>query len=215
MGSRLPAGWFVDPADKSRYRWWNGDHWSTETRDKAQVDIDAVEAEMRPLPDFDALDPDGSPKTMRNGRRRLPVVLAVLALAVVAASAGVVTFGGGGGEPGRRLTGEIRVPIAARNPGAQASGFAGDGATCGDAGRVRTGTPVTVTSAQGDELGSTELGEGRVDHNLTSTTCVFSYQVDGIGDAGVYVLRVGDERAGRATRARLDAAGWQLDARLG
>ena len=131
------------------------------------------------------------------------------------ATAGVVTFGGGNG--GHELSGEVRVAVGAARGGAnQSGGFAGDGASCGTGGSrgVGEGTTVTVTSAKGDELGVTELGEGRVDRTLTSTTCVFDYSVDGVADAGMYVIEVGDRRAARATRDSIEQAGWQLDVRV-
>ncbi len=217
MGTQVAAGWYVDPADKSQYRYWSGEHWTTHTRDKAEVDIAAVEAEMRPFPDFDALDDDGNPATTTESRRRLPVLLAVVGLVVVLATAGVVAFRPSA-DSGHRLAGEIRVPAPAIGRGpAGAGAFAADGAPCGGGGArgVGAGSPVTVTSARGDELGATELGEGVVERTLTSTTCVFPYAIDGVGDAGMYVVRVDNRRAARASRETVEAAGWQLDGRLG
>ena len=217
MGTQLPAGWYVDPADKSQYRYWSGEHWTTHTQDKAEVDIAAAEAEMRPFPDFDAVDDDGNPTTTAEKRRRLPVLIAVVALVAVLATAGIVALKPDAAS-GPQLSGQIRVPARSMGGGpGGAAGFAGDGTPCGGNGGlgVGAGTPVTVTSARGAVLGETELGEGEVDHTLTSTTCVFSYTVEGVGEAEVYVLRVGRRRAGRAPREAVETAGWQLDGRLG
>jgi hypothetical protein len=213
MGTQVPAGWYVDPSDKSLYRYWSGEHWTTHTHDKALVDIAAAESEMRPLPDFDALDDEGNPVPAKEKRRRVPVLLAVVALVAVVATAGVVAFKPG--PSGHSLTGEIRVPAPAAAGGVHS--FAGDGAPCGGSGGrgVGTGDPVTVTSARGDELGTTELGEGRIDRTLASTACVFTYTVDGVDDASVYVVRVGRHRVARASRASVEAADWQLDGRMG
>ena len=220
MGMQLPAGWYGDPADTGRYRWWDGDQWTAHTRDKAEVDraAAAAVAASRPLPDFDALPPDVDPTVHDDepGRRRGPIVVLAVALLAVLAAAGVVTFGRSEAS-GHRLTGEVRVPMAAVAGGArQGEGFGGDGASCGAGGGrgIGVGTPVTVRSARDQELGATELGEGRVDRTLASVSCVFTYAVDGVGDAGVYVVRVGNRRGVRASRADVEAAQWQLDVQL-
>ncbi len=217
MGTTLPAGWYADPADKSQYRYWSGEGWTTHVQNRAKVDIAAAEADVanRPLPDFDALDEPDPP--VRAPRRRVPVAVAVLALVAVVATAGFATFGSES-ESGHRLTGEVRVAApSVRGQAHQAGGFTGDGSTCGTGGApgIGDGTRVKVMSARGDELGTTELGEGRVDETLSSTTCVFTYEVDGLDDAGVYIVQVGNRRAGRATREHIEEAGWHLDVRLG
>lgn len=32
-----PAGWYVDPADESQVRWWNGSAWTDHVQDKPEV----------------------------------------------------------------------------------------------------------------------------------------------------------------------------------
>jgi hypothetical protein len=215
MGKQLPAGWYVDPSDAHKYRWWAGDQWSTHTRDKAEVDIAAVEAEMRPLPDFDAVDGPAAPKA--DGKRRVPVLLALALLVGIVATAGIVAFRPAG-KGGHSLNGEIRVPAeSVAGWTRRTDRFLGDGAACGEGGSrgVGAGTPVVVTSARGDELGETELGAGVVDRTLNSTTCVFPYTVDGVDDARVYVVKVGPHVTQRTSRDTMEAAGWTFDVRLG
>ena len=218
MGKQLPAGWYVDPSDAHRYRWWAGDEWTTHTRDKAEVDIAAAEEAMRPLPDFDAVDAaPAAPSPPGDGKRRIPVLLAVALLIGLVATAGIVAFRPAS-EEGHQLRGEIRVPsdhVAGWSR--RADRFLGDGAPCGAAGSrgVGAGTMVTVSSARGDALGEAELGEGVVDRTLNSTSCVFSYAVDGVDDARVYVVSVGPDVARRTTRDTIEAAGWTFDVRFG
>jgi hypothetical protein len=217
MGKQLPAGWYVDPSDAHRYRWWAGDQWTTHTRDKTEVDIAAAEEAMRPLPDFDAVDAPATPRVAGDGKRRIPVLLALALLVGLVASAGIVAFRPDSKE-GHELRGEIRVP-ATRVAGwsGRADRFLGDGAPCGAGGSrgVGAGTTVTVTSARGDELGVTELGEGVVDRTLNSTSCVFPYAVDGVDDARVYVVSVGSHVARRTTHDTVEQAGWTFDLRVG
>jgi hypothetical protein len=217
MGKQLPAGWYVDPSDAHRYRWWAGDEWTTHTRDKAEVDIAAAEEAMRPLPDFDAVDAPGQPRPAGDGKRRIPVLLAVALLIGIVATAGIVAFRPSS-EEGHQLRGEIRVSADhVAGWSGRADRFLGDGAPCGATGNrgVGAGTMVTVSSARGDELGAAELGEGVVDRTLNSTSCVFSYAVDMVDDARVYVVSVGRRAARRTTHDTVEAAGWTVDVRLG
>ena len=107
----LPAGWYGDPADSTRYRYWDGEQWTTHVQNRAEVDIAAAEADMaaaaRPLPDFD--DPDGTDPGATTGRRRrrVPILIAVVALAAIAGAAGFVVTSGGG-DRGQTLAGEVR-----------------------------------------------------------------------------------------------------------
>jgi Protein of unknown function (DUF2510) len=214
MGRQLPAGWYVDPSDAHQYRWWAGDQWTTHVRDKTEIDIAAAEEAMRPLPDFDTVAADGSVKD--DGRRPVPVLLAVAVLVGIVATAGIVAF-----RPdteGHQLTGEIRVATAeVAGWSRRADQALGDGAPCGDGGSpgVGEGTTVAVTSAQGDALGETSLGEGTVDRTANSTTCVFPYAVDGLDDALVYVVKVGPRVARRARIEAVEASNWTVDLRLG
>ena len=216
MAEQLKAGWYVDPADAQQYRWWSGDQWTTHTRDKAEVDA-SVDPFNRPLPDFDAEAVAASEATPAvDGKRRVPVLLVLALLVGIAATAGVVVFRPAA-TAGHQLSGEVRVPEAVLREGPRASQFLGDGAPCGggDAPGVGAGTPIVVTSARGDELGTAELGQGVVDRNLNSVSCVFSYTVDGVDDAQVYVVKVGRQVARRTTHDAVESADWVLDVRLG
>jgi hypothetical protein len=219
MAEHLPAGWYVDPADAHQYRWWAGDQWTTHVRDKAEVDIAAAEAEAaagpRPLPDFDAVPADATGPAP-DGKRRVPVLLAVAILVGIVAMAGIVSFRPS--SAGRSLGGEIRVPASdVAGLTRRAARFLGDGAACGQSGGqgVGAGTTVMITNPRGDELGSTQLGTGTVDRTLNPTTCVFPYRVQDLGEARVYVVRVGQHAARRAKADTLEAAGWTFDLRLG
>jgi hypothetical protein len=217
MAEQLAAGWYVDPSDAQRYRWWAGDQWTTHTRDKAEVDA-SVDPFNRPLPDFDA---EPAPKVTSeprrpDGRRRVPVLLLLAVLVGVVASAGIVAFRPDTSE-GHQLTGELRVPADAIRSGRRAPEFLGDGAPCGggDAPGVGAGTRIVVNSARGDRLGATELGQGVVDRTINSVSCVFTYAVDDVDDAQVYVVKVGRRVAGRTTRDAVESSDWILDLRLG
>ncbi len=210
MATELPAGWYADPADTSRYRYWGGVSWTTHTLDRAAVDLTADPA-LRPLPDFDATDTQGAPTQGTTNRRRIPVLIGALALVAVLAIAGVTVFGGGSGDEGHRLHGSISVAVSLVRGGAQSGG-----ANCGGSGRqgIGAGTTLTVTSGKGEELGTIELGEGHLDQTRTLSTCVFEYAIDGLPDAGMYVVSVGQQRVARAPLDRLEATGWRLDGRL-
>jgi hypothetical protein len=214
MGNQLPAGWYVDPSDAHQYRWWTGDRWTTDTQDKTAVDIAAAEAATRPLPDFDA-DEEGA-TGVSDGRRRIPVLLAVALLVGMVATAGVVAVRPDPAD-GHQLTGEIRVAtddVAGWTR--RADRFLGDGAPCGEGETpgVGAGTKVTVSSARGDVLGEVSLGMGEVDRTLNSTSCVFPYAVDGLDEARIYLVQVGDHDPRRAKFAAVESAGWILDLRL-
>lgn len=49
----VPAGWYEDPSDAEKVRWWNGINWTDHTQDKPELDVDgdndeeAVLAEAR------------------------------------------------------------------------------------------------------------------------------------------------------------------------
>jgi hypothetical protein len=215
MAGQLAAGWYVDPSDAQRYRWWTGEQWTTHTRDKAEVDA-SLDPFNRPLPDFDT---DPAPKAGTagsDGRRHVPVLLVLAVLVGLVATAGIVAF-----KPqtpaGHQLTGELRVPAAAMREGRRAPQFLGDGAPCGggDAPGVGAGTKIVVVSARGDHLGQTELGQGVVDRTLNSVSCVFTYAVDDVDDAQVYVVKVGRRVARRTTHAAVESADWTLDLRVG
>ena len=215
MAQQLPQGWYVDPADSHRYRWWAGDHWTADTLDRAEIDIAAVEAEMaRPLPDFDDEGAAPAAPAAPEGRPKVPVLLALAALVAIVASAGVVAFRPG--HDGHLLSGEIRVPASeAAGWTARAERNLDDGAPCGEgAGGIGAGTTVTVRNAKGETLGEARLGAGRLDRQRSRNTCVFAYAVDGVGDARLYVVKVGRHGAGRASREQIEAAGWNLDVRL-
>lgn len=220
MATSLPAGWYVDPADGTRYRFWSGTQWTTHVQNRGEVDIAAAEAEVdaasRPLPDFDAVE--GDDRDPSTGRRlpSLPVVLAVVVLAAIVASAGVAAFRPA--EGGQTLTGEVRVAAGALRGGdGQDGGFEGDGTRCGTgaAPGVGAGSEVTVSNGRGRVLGHTELQSGHLDRTLTSTACVFHYEVTGVDDAEVYLLRVAERPPTRMTRAELEASGGRLDLRVG
>lgn len=215
MGNALPPGWYADPADGDKYRYWAGDQWTLHVRDRSAVD----RAADRPLPDFDIQPATAAPTDTGRRRRRLPVLLVALALAAVVATAGVVNRpGGSSGSTGHTMRGEVRVDMAlARGGSAQTAGFRSDGTRCGGGAGpgVGIGSPVTVRNARGEVLGEVNLAEGRVEETLTSTTCVFPYAVDGIDDAELYEVRVAQQPATRATRAMLASSDWRLDLRVG
>ena len=130
----LPAGWYGDPADSTRYRYWTGEQWTTHVQNRAQVDIAAAEADMvaaaRPLPDFD--DPDGTAPgaTTRRRRRRVPVILAVVALAAIVGTAGAVASGRD--DSGQTLAGDVRVATPSVRGGGNGDGGTPDHADgCG------------------------------------------------------------------------------------
>jgi hypothetical protein len=218
MATALPAGWYADPADANQYRFWTGDEWTAHVRDRAEVDRAAI---SRPLPDFDTVPAptvEPVPETTRR-RRRLPVLLAVLGLVALVATAGAVTFGGSepSGAGGQTLAGEVRVAIEQAKGGGGQGGFVADGTRCGT-GRppgVGAGTEVTVSNARGEVLGHTALGSGLLDRTLNSTTCVFTYEIAGVPDAEVYAVQVTGRPASRMTVAQLEASGWRADLRVG
>ena len=218
MATALPAGWYADPADANQYRYWAGDQWTAHVQDRVQADRAAV---SRPLPDFDAIavpavDP---PADVTRQRRRVPVLLAVLGLVALVATAGVVAFGGSepSGAGGQRLTGEVRVAIDQAKGGAGHGTFVADGTRCGT-GRppgVGAGSEVTVSNARGEVLGRTELHAGRMDRTLNSITCVFPYAITGVPDAEIYAVQVTGHPATRMTSAQFEASGWRADLRIG
>ena len=219
MSTSLPAGWYGDPADGTRYRFWSGTQWTTHVQNRGEVDIAAAEADMdtanRPLPDFDAIESkDPAPATERR-RPSMRVVLAVVVLAAIVASAGVVTFRPT--DTGQTLAGEVRVAASAfRGGGRQTGRSAADGVRCGTGGSpgIGAGSEVTVSNARGQVLGHTALRAGRLDRTLTSTTCVFTYEVTGVDDAEIYVLRVAERAPTRMTDDEVDAAGGRVDLRV-
>lgn len=198
----LPAGWYGDPADSTRYRYWDGEQWTTHVQNRAEVDIAAAEADMaaaaRPLPDFD--DPDGTAPGATTGRRRrrVLILLAVVALAAIAGAACFVVASGGG-DRGQTLAGEVRV---------------GDGCGTGSAQSIGAGSALTVSNARGEVLGRTELQAGRLDRSPTATTCVFPYEVTGVDDAAVYLVQVAERRPTRSTRAQVEADRGRIDVLL-
>lgn len=221
MATPLPAGWYADPADANQYRFWTGEEWTAHVRDRSEVDR---AASSRPLPDFDlpervVAEPLSGADTDTRRRRRVPVLLAVLGLMAVMATAGAVTFGGSdpSGADGQSLTGEVRVGIDQAKGGAGHGPFVADGSRCGT-GRppgVGAGSEVTVSNARGEVLGRTELHAGRMDRTLNSTTCVFGYTITDVPDAEVYAVQVTGHPAIRMTVAQLEAAGWRADLRVG
>lgn len=214
----LPAGWYADPGDSTRYRFWAGDQWTTHVRNRAEVDIAAAESEAadRPLPDFGATDvTDVGPD--RTGRRRVPIVLGLLAVVALLATAGLTVLAPAGAGP-HTLQGEVRVDTGAvRGWSRRAGPFLGDGTPCGTGATpgIGAGTEVTVSSGHGEILGRRHLEAGRLDHTLTSTTCVFHYEFDHLDDAGAYTVRVTGSARARASRDELEADGWRLDLRVG
>lgn len=218
MATALPAGWYADPADADQYRYWAGDQWTAHVRDRVQIDQSTA---ARPLPDFDTPSPsaEAEPTSATHRRRRVPVLLAVLGLVAVVATAGVVGFGGSepSGAGGQRLTGEVRVAIDQTKGGAGHGTFLADGTRCGT-GRppgVGAGSEVTVSNARGEVLGRTELHAGQMDRTLNSITCVFPYAMAGVRDAGIYAVQVAGHPATRMTTAQLEASGWRADLRIG
>jgi len=218
MATALPAGWYADPADPNKYRYWTSDQWTAHVRDRSQVDRAA--AARRPLPDFDTVAPDVSisMETPTRHRRGVPVLLSVLALVALVATAGIVTLGGSdpSGAVGQTLTGEIRV-AANQAKGGGNDTFLADGTRCGTGAPpgVGAGTSVRVRNARGQELGVTELAAGQVDRTLNSITCVFTYEIDAVADAEVYSVQVAGRPAVRMTSAQLETAGWRADLRVG
>lgn len=214
METVLPAGWYADPADSSRYRYWAGDRWTTHVRDRGAVDI----AGARPLPDFDSADVESAEPSTGRRRRRVPVLLAVLFLVALAAAAGVVTLGGSDSSQaaGNTLTGEVRVAIA-RTRGAGADSTPADGTRCGTGAPpgVGAGTEVTVSNARGDDLGRTVLRAGQVDRTRNATTCVFDYAIAAVANARIYAVQVSGRPASRMTTAQLESAGWRVDLSVG
>jgi hypothetical protein len=213
----LPAGWYGDPADSTRYRYWDGEQWTTHVQNRAEVDIAAAEADMaaaaRPLPDFD--DAEGTASGATTGRRRVPIILAVLALAAIAGAAAVVVVSGGG-DSGQTLAGEVRVGTGSvRVGGGHDDGAAGDGCGRGSAQSIGAGSALTVSNARGDVLGRTELQAGRLDRTPTASTCVFPYEVTGVDDAAVYLVQVAERRPTRTTRAQVEADRGRIDVLLG
>jgi len=218
MATALPAGWYADPADANQYRYWAGDKWSAHVRDRGQVDRAAI---SRPLPDFDLPEApvaDAGGDTTRR-RRRVPVLLAVLGLLAVVATAGAVAFGGSdpSGADGRTLAGEVRVAAGQAKGGGGNDTFLADGTRCGTGAPpgIGAGTAVTVSNARGEELGRTELPAGQVDRTLNSITCVFPYEITAVADAEVYSVQVAGQPATRLTIAQLEASGWRTDVRIG
>lgn len=211
MGRHLPAGWYVDPADESRYRWWEGDQWSTHTRDKAEVEA-SIDPALRPLPDFDA-----EPRPAAgggDGRRRIPVLLAVALLVGMVATAGIVAFRPQG-PGGNRLEGAVRVQLRADPAGRVDTEFLGDGSPCGgNRAGVGRGSRVLVTNARGEPLGHADLEAGVVDRNLASVSCVFLFTIDGVDDAGAYVLKVDREKVRRISRDAIEADDWTVSLRI-
>jgi Protein of unknown function (DUF2510) len=213
----LPAGWYGDPADSTRYRYWDGGQWTTHVQNRAEVDIAAAEADMaaaaRPLPDFD--DPGGTASGATTGRRRVPILLAVVALAAIAGAAAFVVTSGGG-DSGQTLAGEVRVGTeSVRGGGEPDDGAAGDGCGTGSAQSIGAGSALTVSNARGEVLGRTELQAGRLDRTPTATTCVFPYEVTGVDDAAVYLVQVAERRPTRTTRAQVEADRGRIDVLLG
>jgi hypothetical protein len=217
----LPAGWYGDPADSTRYRYWSGEQWTTYVQNRAEVDIAAAEADMvaaaRPLPDFD--DPDGTAAGAATSRRRrrVPVILAVVALAAIAGTGVVVASGPG--DAGQTLGGEVRVDSApVRGGGAEdgAGGGGGDDA-CGTGSeeRIGAGSAVTITNARGEVLGRSELQAGRLRRTRRATTCVFPYEVTGVEDAAVYLVQVAERRPTRTTSAQVEADRGRIDVLVG
>jgi hypothetical protein len=215
MNAALPAGWYADPADDQQYRYWAGGHWTTHVQPRRGVD--AADGD-RPLPDFDGHDRAPSTPGARRGRRRVPVLLAALGLAVVAASAGIAVDGGDStADSGHTLWGQVRV-AAPRAAGADdGPAFRAEGSECGDrhGPGVGTGDRVSVHNGRNQELGTVRLGTGRLEQTLVATTCVFDYRVTGIEDAELYRVRVASRPAARVTRAMVTATDWHLDLRIG
>ncbi len=214
MATALPAGWYADPADSSRYRYWTSEQWTTHVRDRDAVDT----AGARPLPDFDAADVESVEPSAGRFRRRVPVLLGALALIALVATAGAVTLGGSDSSQaaGNTLTGEVRVAIA-RTRGAAGDSPPADGARCGTGAPpgVGAGTEVTVSNARGDELGRTVLRAGQVDRTQNATTCVFDYAIAAVTNAQVYAVQVSGRPASRMTIAQIVSAGWRVDLRVG
>lgn len=215
----LPAGWYGDPADSTRYRYWTGEQWTTHVQNRAEVDIAAAEADMvaaaRPLPDFD--DPDGTAPgaTTRRRRRRVPVVLAVFALAAIVGTAGAVASGRD--DSGQTLAGDVRVDTpSVRSGGNGDAGAPDDAEDCGTGseGSIGAGSVVTVSNARGQVLGRTELQAGRLHRTPTTTTCVFPYEVTGVEDAAVYLVQVAERRPIRTTSAQVEADRGRIDVRV-
>ena len=214
MATALPAGWYADPADSCRYRYWAGDRWTTHVCDRDAVDI----AGARPLPDFDTADGEAAGPSTGRRHRRVPVLLAVLALVAVVATAAVVTLGGSDSSQaaGNTLTGEVRVAIA-QTRGAVGNSPATDGTRCGTRAPPGVGarTEVTVSNARGDELRSDRAARraGRSlpeRHHLRVRLCDrrrgerCDLRRPGVGPA-----------PSRMTAAQLESAAWRVDLSIG
>lgn len=195
MTTNLPAGWYADPADATRYRYWDGGAWTHDVVDRFDVDHLGH-----------ALDVPGSPTPRRRGRV-LAVVGGLAALVAVAATAGLAL--GGDDEP--VLTGVVRVTAPP-----EGGAFRGEGTPCGGRGGdgIDAGDRVTVV-AGGEVTGRGRLRAGRYEQDLRTATCAFPFRVPGVGDAEVVVVRVDGRAIARIEREALEREGWRLDLRAG
>ncbi len=205
MATAPPAGWYTDPADRDRYRYWTGEQWTGHVRDRV----------IDPTPAGTAAAPGDDAPPIAGGRRpRLPVLVAVVALVAIAATAGVVAYVDRAptGAGGNTLTGDVRVGLGPADPAADRA-FGPDGTPCqtGTGPGIGAGSTVTVRNARGEELGRAALEGGRVDRTPNSTTCVFDYTIPAVPGAELYTVRVADRPARRVTRAQVERAGWRID----
>ncbi len=196
MTTSLPAGWYADPADATRYRYWDGGAWTHDVVDRFDVDRlgHAPAAPERPAP--------------RRRGRNAAVVGGLVALIALGATAGLAL---GGGDDDPVLTGVVRVTAPAE-PGA----FRAEGTPCGGHGGegIDAGDRVTVV-AGGEVTGRGRLRAGRYEQDLRTATCAFPFRVPGVGDAEVVVVRVEGRAIARIEREALEREGWRIDLRAG
>lgn len=107
-----PPGWYPDPSDQRRQRWWDGNQWGPQAptyQPPAAATVTAI-----PSTPWTNPSPSGQQQTVTQGRAPFPWAWGVAAMPVIQLAAGVVVGLAGGmplGGPGAVLIGVLVATV--------------------------------------------------------------------------------------------------------
>lgn len=188
-------GWFADPINPERLRYWNGQQWTDDIADIAPGHTRSSESEM--------VAPVSGERAFRlRGAARsswLPILLVGGILVAAVLALGILHFR----NPSRH---DLSVEVTVGSFG----DYGSVGNICwgkGDASQIKAGTDVTVKDGYGAFLASSTLAVGSVKYN---SYCVLRAVIKGIPNASTYVVTVANCCSKQFAPAILDDDNWRI-----